>query len=252
VPYACATPGAPLVLATGGGNEDPNFEPCKLPEQNPWLNIDDWDPSPGFQLQVGQRFYIHACDFPQNVVSAQVVFPGETTAREVMFSTTHPNPELKMYNSKAVIDFPALPTRPTGNYRITVKDESGKQASVDINVTLPDPNKTPPNRPPFILVVPASGYPGDSFQVYYVWFPMDTSPPFKLFGEALAEPGESHRLTERSTWQVLFYEPFVGAVAAGFGWATTSLSMPAELSPGIYAVSNEDQSVQNSFWLLRR
>jgi LysM repeat protein len=236
VPFVCSTPGPALVLATGGGN-DPNFTPCEFHLQSAWLDK-DVPAAQAVQLQIGQHLFVYACDFPAEVISATIT-SSDGSPNSAPIYTVHPNPDLKMGNASAVIDWAALPTHPTGKYILEASDKDNNLASLEFTVTAPSE--------PFILVVPSTGAPGDNFQVYYIHFPLNTNPTFQLFGEDQPVVGQPHTLSLRSQWQVFINQPFVPPSA--FGWAVASLEMPAQLSPAAYTITLEDQSILFTFWL---
>lgn len=235
--YECATPGPALVLAPGGGN-DPDFIPCEFHLATPWIDENVPSITTEINLVIGQQFIAYACDFSGQITSAEVAQSGGATLPAAIY-TEPTNPDLKMGNAAAVIAWPVLPTYPVGSYKLIIKDQNGTSAELEFQVGK--------NNEPFILVSPVTGAPGDTFDVYAINFPFNSSQVIQFFGEDEAVAGENHTLTLRGQWEITIDQSF--NLVSTLGWAKFPLTIPSQLSPGIYSVALEDQSVLRAFWL---
>jgi hypothetical protein len=98
-----------------------------------------------------------------------------------------------------------------------------------------------------ILVVPPAAPPGATFQVYYVYFDLNTTPTFDFYGEDTPVIGAKHILSHRTTWQIAITQQFAGV--PGKGWAEADLSSSTGDLPAAYGIGYNTRSVTDLFWL---
>ncbi len=220
----------PLVLAPGGPNEG-TFTPCTAPSNSPWL--DTRSPS----VELGERRYFFACNFPAVPVSATVKL-SDGSLQSLQLLNSIPNPDLKMGNAQAVVEWLALPTQPIGNYVLSINDGS-QQAQFPFQIILPTREH--------ILTVPAAAPPGTVFHVYYVNFPLNTIAVFDFFGENQPAVGGDHTLSHRGSWQVPVTQPLTNS--PGKGWAQALLTSAASDLPAAYSITYDNLRIFDLFWL---
>ncbi len=231
--FSCSDPSLPpLVLAAGGPN-DPTFTPCEFSRAGAWIDA----PAP-YIIELGERRYFFACDFPSPPVSAVINLSDGSTQSAQLISSI-PNPDLRIGNAVAIVDWPSLPNQPTGLYTLTISSGDGTQAQLQFQVNPPTTEH--------ILTVPASGPPGTTFTVYYVNFDLNTSPIFYFYGEEQPTVGGDHTLPFLGSWQVTITEPL--ASVPGKGWAQLPLSSASTDRPAAYSITYDNWRIYNLFWL---
>ena len=231
--FSCQSAALPPLTLPAGGPNDPTFIPCQFPRPNPW--IDTYSP---FIMELGLRRYFFACDFPTSPAQAAVTL-SDGTRVQVELLQAMPNPDWPTGRPQAVIDWPALPTQPTGVYTLTVASGGASQASLEFMVTLPTQE--------YILLVPAAGPPGTTFQVYYVNFAMNSTPTFEFYGEDQPVVDMPHVLSHRNRWQISITQLLPGTNDRG--WAQAPLVSVASDRPAAYAISHDFNRVFNLIWL---
>jgi hypothetical protein len=191
------------------------------------------------QMRLGERRYFFVCNFPRSLTSASVTRSDGLT-QEVELLASIPNPDLRKGSAEAVIDWSALPFHPTGMYTLTVTYE----ITETLNFWVEAPTKEQ------ILTVPPSGPPGTTFQVYYVYFDLNTTPTFDFYGEDEPVEGGDHNLTYRRSWQIPITQPLTG-VMGDKGWAQAPLVSAASDLPAAYAITYDYQGkgIFDLFWL---
>lgn len=231
--FSCSDSGLPpLVLAAGGPN-DPAFNPCEFPRSEAWVD----SPAP-YVMEMGERRYFFACDFPSTPASASVVL-SDGSIQGIPVLGSIPNPDLRTGNAMAVVGWPALPNQPVGIYTITISTADGIQAQLQFQVNPPSVEH--------ILTVPDAGLPGTIFDVYYVNFEINTSPTFTFYGEEQMGIGGDHTLSYLGTWQVAINQPLQSS--PGKGWGQQSLISAVTDRVAAYSITYDNWRIFNLFWL---
>lgn len=221
----------PVEISPGGGN-NPDFNPCENTKGTPWIDTED------LFMELGQRKYFYACEFPSNIDSAKVILSNGQSQQINIFST-NPNPDLKMGNAQAVFVWSALPNQPIDVYSLTVSDDNDNQSSIEFLVILPKKER--------ILVVPPAGPRGSTFEVYYTNFGLNLTLSIDLHGENTPSVGGIHYLDYLGSWEITINQPISGM--SGQGWAKSTLVSSPSDSGGVYLISFDNRSVFDIFWL---
>ena len=230
--FSCSDSGLPPLVIAAGGPNDPTFTPCEFPRPQAWVD----SPIP-YALELGENHYFFACDFPIAPVSAAVTL-SDGSVQSISLLDSIPNPDLRMGNAMAVVDWTALPTQPVGFYTITITSADGTQAQMQFQVNS--------STTEHILTVPSVGPPGTAFNVYYVNFDLNTSPTFIFYGENQPTFGD-HTLLQLGSWQITIDQPL--AALPGKGWALQSLPSATTDPPGTYSITYDFKRIFNLFWI---
>jgi hypothetical protein len=189
-------------------------------------------------VEVGERRYFFACDFPSSPASAAVALSdGVSQTLDLLHAL--PNPDLQIGSAQEVAEWLALPIYATGIYTLTVIDTSGNQAALPFRVD-------PPSRER-ILTVPEAGPPGTTFQVYYIYFDLRTSQMFEFYGEDEASATPLHHLSHRASWQIAIDQALGGGGSKG--WAQAALPSASTDDRKAYAISYNNNAAYVLFWL---
>ena len=193
------------------------------------------------KVQLGERRFFFACDFPAKPVSARMT----TSDGQVMAATlleTLPNEDLSKGRAQAVVDWPVLPTHATIRYTLTITDSEGNTASSFIDVLAPTKRH--------ILTVPAAGTSQTYFWVYYVNFEPGTSPEFDYcqvarslgaLGEVIYSPVACTKRSVRIDRQL--------AGGDGIGWAEERLYFQPASLPAPFVIAYGEGQSHTLFWL---
>jgi hypothetical protein len=252
----CVLPGAPLVVAPGDPGNPKDYTPCASDKGKPWIDIH------GGELQLfeqGWRTYFYACQYVTAggvvaeaipVDASGVPLPGEPILLTAY--AKHPAGNIKgIGNAKAVIDFPVSPDKfPPGLYQVQIA-VGGVKADTPITLQVVPPNA---NRR-YILPVPMTGAPGDTIDIYYINFPLNTTitavlysadPPF------IGEISEAVKMPPRLTWLVTIGKPLPvegTPLAEPAGWEMLPYTFPTGAVANAYAVANEATRVRSIIWI---
>jgi hypothetical protein len=204
-----------------------------------------------YVVEIGQRRYFYLCDFPTGSITATVTL-SDGSIQTVELLSFVPNPDLpsspkdsqEQPRLKAVIDWPALPTQPLGDYVLRVGYADDKQVEQVFSVDPPTSQ--------YILPVPAAGSPGTAFDIYYINFTVNTTREIELYGEdSPPTPGLNHRFRFRDRWQITITQPFAPPIPGleGQGWEMVLLESKPEDTLALYAITHDRERVSNLIWL---
>ena len=238
----------PLMLAPGGGN-DPTFKPCSPSDSNRIQTS-------SLVIELGERLYFFACNFPSPPVSAAVILSNGsiqplalldplTVNRDLITSTIiNTSTGDVEYKAQAVIEWAAVPTdastQPIGIHTLIITDGSGNKEERQFMVKLPTKKH--------ILVLPHADAPGRTFQVYFVNFDLNTDATFELYGED--QPSSvrgKHTLTHRGQWTI----PITKSLpqSSDKGWAQAPLVSASTDLRVAYSISYNQNEIYTLFWL---
>jgi hypothetical protein len=235
-----------FIIPEPNDKKELEFTPC---EETVTEYISTYGDPRVFPTELGRRRYFFVCNF--SPISATVT-RSDGLIQPVKLLTEKPVPDLNMTKMpQAVIDWPALPFYPTGQYTLTVISSDGSLFGCN-RITRGQPCKfrvDPPNQE-YILPVPAAGPPGTNFLVYYVNFDPDNPLKVNLFyaeNEALL-PG-SISISRRGSWTITMSQPLIDASGAARGWAVDPLPSNDTDLKSTYVISAENSSAYAGIWL---
>jgi hypothetical protein len=226
-----------LELAVGGPN-DPTFQPCTTPhfkdgKQVPYIDT----PEPRL-VELGQHRFFYLCDFESAVHSAMVTLSDGSTQAVALLSEV-PNLDLTNGNARFVIDWPALPIHPLGEYTLTVQHGEGLSETLVFRVLQP--------KTQYILPIPMVGSAGSTFQIYYVNFPINTTATIELYREDQVTIDGTHILSHIGRLQVTITTAMPDS--EGKGWAVETLTSQPSDPISVYGLSYDADRVFSLIWL---
>ncbi|MBI1881879.1 MAG: LysM peptidoglycan-binding domain-containing protein, partial [Chloroflexi bacterium] len=173
------------------------------------------------KVELGQRAYFFICNPPGKPTSALVTWPdGQTQQGADLFKVPFTDPKTNAKTSEVAIVWPALPFYPTGTYTVTVTSPASIPP-LPFTITLPAKDR--------ILAVPPVGFPGDTFQVYYVRVPATGGVITMIVG--LKEPTSPQKPLSIGTDHLFKIDKAE--------WGMSPLYLGPTESPGDYVVSND-------------
>jgi LysM repeat protein len=223
-----------LLLAIPSQNKD---APCKEEQRSPWIDVVIIGNHPTDTLELGERVYYFACEFPDpGSLTARLSGPWGTEDLDMLYYP--PTPDQPMHKAQAVAVWNAtcdLPVETT--YTLTMEDEKGNQA--------------PPHRFTLknmdtkrILAVPQTVTAGRAFQIYYCGYQADAgkSVTIDLYYGAAHGPKGKYDFHHATSWQVL-----IGPA----GWTTERLMSSTDDRLTAYLLRLRDKESYDFIWLYR-
>jgi LysM repeat protein len=253
-PFSCPSGSLPSFALPAGGSNGAAFVSCKDPGSP---RIEPFPPSS--KLELGTRLYLFVCDFPSDhqASTAKITISQGSQISEIPVDLLPPelNPDLpdkpdvpEDGRAQFVIDWPALPTRPISKteedkYILTVSSADGQiTARHEFQVIQPTTEH--------ILVVPAIGSPGTTFDVYYTNFKLDSTQTIDFYGEDEPVVGKEHPLSKRDEWHIPITNKLSDTEDKGWAMQEPPLqSFPGDRM-GAYAIRYGFTNIYDVIWLV--
>jgi hypothetical protein len=226
-----------------GAPGDAGFDPCHGDLGEPGLHfVTD-------EIEIGQRLYVYVCEFPEGLpltaLTAKVEQADTNFSQDVTVLPVPANPDEdeEKNDAQAVVEWPALPGQPIGHYVLSVATSGDEKIEITQGFDVKAPGS------PHVLIVPEVGSPGKIFEVYYVFFELNTALDVALYGEDTPVEKQNHFVTGRDSTTVVIDQEL--PYSTGKGWAKQSLeSSPDDIRSG-YAVVffYMNNSYKRLFWL---
>jgi LysM repeat protein len=245
-PFVCKTQSGvdDMVVLAGAPNDPVNRKPCTPQQGGPWIDAvghkSEIDPARPRVLELGERSYFFACEFPAGITTAVITMSNGTTQLITLAdSVLHPDLDS---DSNPFVAWAAKPTHPIGSYELSI-------------VGVPD-------FPPFafqvvkptrehILAVPVAGSPGSNFEMYYVNFPIDSVAQIDLYEED--KPAVlTHTLSFRRNDLIRIDQPFTQpelSSLSNLGWALGTFQTAANYPLAAYGAAYDNRRIFTLFWL---
>jgi hypothetical protein len=252
--YTTPPPPGPNRKIFEGGTEYPTyrFNPCD-PKKN--VHIDVYDQAgqsiplkQGHPIQQGERAFIFIC-VPSDsgeLSATALTYSGQRYPLKIY--AYNPVGYLPMGDAQLVIDFPARPDMPTGKYYMLVQGGAYFYYLENIfTIVAPDANKS------YVLPNPLVGYPGDTFNIYYVNYPSNTTIRAMLYSANPPGVQPSTDMIARLSWPVTIDNPLIldGTRADDKqpGWSIAQLTFPAGAPINTYAIADQDLAGVSLLWI---
>jgi hypothetical protein len=226
-----------LTLDPGGPNNS-NYRACESG------NIIEFDTTTT-RVEIGQRRYFYVCDFAPTIAMWTNEYGEQSDPIIPLLEVPDPDMRSRTITATAVIDWAPLPIHRTGDYTMTISNESGMTEHFTFEVRSPSESRI--LVVPQLLEIPEEGESEKSLEVYFVNFDLnlDTPMTFNLYGGE----GEKDRLpTLRHQWNDVLINKQLQDMP-NKGWAQRTLVFTFYNQPSVYAVSTVDQGVIGRFWL---
>lgn len=194
------------------------------------------------EVELGERAYFFICNLLEKPTSAIVTWPNSQVQGTDLFGVVLSDPASEPETPKNAAVWPALPFYPIGAYTMTVTSPSTLIPSFPFTVTLPTTRH--------ILAVPPAGFPGDTFQVYYVGVPpglniINNVPPVKTV-KVEVDLKESTS-PQKPSFLITINKPFNLDIdldpdpdPKDGWWGMIPLYLGRDKTPGIYDIIHQD------------
>jgi len=242
---SCIIQGAKLDVLAGGPGNPSSYEPCKGNGEPPRIEIHGGTINP---ISQGDRTFFYACNFTvSGGVIAQAIPDDGSAPINLKTYPFHPALNLDRGLAQAVIDFPVTPDTKVETYTIHVSVGTQSATPIPIEVVPSDVNQS------WILPVPLVGSPGDTFQVYYVNYPVATNITSILF--SAEPPGVRPSYTDmipRLSWTFPITESLIVSgttPAEPRGWTMMQYKFPIPAQINTYAIADLDRHGRSLLWI---
>ncbi len=239
-----------LPVPAGAPDDPANRKPCGHTEAKPWIDPigrkSETDPTRPRVLELGERAYFFACEFPAGITTA-IITMSNGLPQTVTLESSVLDPDL----NKLVGDGPplplvawaALPTHPLGRYALSIVGVPNVEP-FEFDVRAPTREH--------ILAVPVADSPGRVFQMYYVNFNLNDVAQIEFYEEDQSSTELSHTLSFRRIDLVridqLFPQPQLSS-RTDKGWTMVPFSTEADYPRAAYGAAYDKQRIFTLFWL---
>jgi LysM domain len=247
--FSCANGDLPDLPLPTGGPDDPTYIPCRAPQLDEHGNRTPYIDSPDTAIvEQGQHFFLYVCDLSTNEISATVQPSTVLTATMVLSDRSTqpvallpnvPNLDLSRGAANYVVDWPALPNKPIGEYMLQIESSGAPIEPKHFTVEKPSTQ--------YILPVPLSGPVGTVFDIYYVNFPISMQPTIEFYREDRRPVGDEHIFTHMGRWQIALDNQM--AHDRSKGWTMVALKSLTGDRPTTYALAFDNARVFSYIWL---
>jgi LysM repeat protein len=234
-----------MVVLPGAPNDPVNRKPCTPQQGGPWIDAvghkSEIDPARPRVLELGERSYFFACEFPARVTTA-VITMSNGTSQLLTLADSVLHPALDS-GGNPFVAWAAKPTQPLGTYELSfVGGPDVEPFTFEVRA---------PTRE-HILAVPVADSPGRGFEMYYVNFKLNDIAQIDFYEEDQPSAEITHTLSFRRSALVQIDQTFPQpelSNSPGKGWKMETFQTEANYPHAIYGAAFDNRRVSTLFWL---